>query len=152
MVWVDRNDDDGDGGDLSDDCELVVFKLELELELESQSLSDTTSVDDDEGGGDGGGVDKRGCCTEATAVGTAGSGETFCTGAVGDALWTEAWTLWASNENRSSRSMFGKWVDPVDKSLSGGKLFVSSWMSPTHSSQAISESMMLLLMLTERMN
>lgn len=91
VVWVDRNDDDGEGGDLSDDCELVVFKLELELELESQSLSDTTSVDDDDGGGDGGGVDKRGCCTEeATAVETAGDGEASCTGAVGEALWCDA--------------------------------------------------------------
>lgn len=85
VVCVDRNDGDGDGGDLSDDCELVPFKLELELELESQSLSDTTSVDEDDGGGDGGGVDRRGCCAEATAVGRAGDGETFCAVVVGEA-------------------------------------------------------------------
>lgn len=43
--------------------------------------------------------------------------------------------------------MFGRWLDPDDRSLSGGKLLVSSWISPTHSSQAISESMMMLMLI-----
>lgn len=79
----------------------------------------------DSGGCCGGGLDRRGGFVDSDC------GERI-----------PSWLSWLSNEKSSSKSMSGRWVEDVEESaFSGGRCLVSSGMSPTHSSQAMSESM-----------